>query len=85
VGKKLDSLLAKILVRHESCVKGKMGFIVKLASLTICETRNLQDSQTGKIIIHSEKLIIFARNSALWPIAWNEFKSRISRRNQSHI
>jgi hypothetical protein len=36
---------------------GKMWYIVKLASLAICESRNLRDSQTSKIIIDSEKLV----------------------------
>ncbi len=40
---------------HESCKKGKMRYIVKLVSLTIYESRN---SQTSKIIIHSEKLVL---------------------------
>jgi hypothetical protein len=35
-----------------------MQYIVKLVSLTICESRNLRDSQTSKIIIHSEKLVL---------------------------
>jgi hypothetical protein len=35
-----------------------MRYIAKLASLTICESRNLQDSQTSKIIIYSEKLVL---------------------------
>jgi hypothetical protein len=34
-----------------------MRYIVKLASLTVCEFQNLRDLQTSKIIIHSEKLV----------------------------
>jgi CYTH domain-containing protein len=43
---------------HESREKRKMWYIVKLASLAICESCNLQDLQTSKIIIHSEKLVL---------------------------
>jgi hypothetical protein len=32
--------------------------VLQFASLAICENRNLQDSQTRKIIIHSEKLVL---------------------------
>ncbi len=43
---------------HESREKGKMRYIVKLVSLAICKSCNLRDSQTSKIIIHSEKLLL---------------------------
>ncbi len=36
----------------------KMRYIVKLACLTICESRNLRDSQTSKLIIHRVKLVL---------------------------
>jgi hypothetical protein len=46
---------------RRSCVsreKGKMRwYIVKLASLAVCESCNLRDLQISKIIIHSEKLV----------------------------
>ncbi len=35
-----------------------MQYITKLVNLGICESRNLRDSQTSKIIIHSEKLVL---------------------------
>ncbi len=41
----------------ESRKKGKMRYIVKLASLAIC------DSQTSKVIIHSEKLVLDSKFS----------------------
>jgi hypothetical protein len=66
------------LSENKSREKGKLRYIVKFASLAICETCNLRDSQTSKIIIHSEKLAIFAHNSALWPIARKEFDSHVS-------
>ncbi len=48
-----------------------MRYIVKLVSLTICEYCNLRDSQTSKIIIHSEKL-------ALDPKFSQDFRVKIS-------
>jgi hypothetical protein len=47
--------ISESLASYESRKEGKMRYIVKLVSLTICESRNLRDSQTRKIIIHSEK------------------------------
>jgi hypothetical protein len=39
-----------------------MRYIVKLASLAICESR-MRDSQTSKVIIHSEKLVLDSKFS----------------------
>jgi hypothetical protein len=52
----------------ESREKGKMRYIVKLASLAICESHNLRDLQTSKIIIHSKKLVLdpkFSQDSGI--------------------
>jgi hypothetical protein len=43
---------------HESRKKGKMRYILKLVSLAICQSRNLRELQTSKIIIQSEKLVL---------------------------
>ncbi len=46
-----------------------MRYIVKqFASLVICESRNLENSQTSKIIIHSDKLVLdpkFSQDSSV--------------------
>ncbi len=56
------SLLAKISVwvPQVSWVLrgGKNAMYCELVNLIICECRNLRDSQTSKIIIHSEKLVL---------------------------
>ncbi len=57
---KWDLLLTKISVRY----------IVKLSSLAICESHNLRDLQTSKIIIHSKKLVLdpkFSQDSCKTP------------------
>ncbi len=59
---KWDSLLAKISVRvswvSRDSWEGKNAIYCELASLVICESRNLRDSQTSKIIIYSKKLVL---------------------------
>jgi hypothetical protein len=52
-----------------------MRHIVKLVSLTICESHNLRDSQTSRIIIHSEKFVLDPKFSQ---------DSRVKISNDSH-
>ncbi len=70
-----DSLLVKISLQVSR--EGKNAIY--------CEACESCNAQTSQIIILCEESAIFAHNSALWPIAWNEFKSQISGQNQSYI